>query len=54
MGYSIPVNLNLKKKKLEKKLFFLKNQPEAIPYVTSYYKKNWGFSLSYNQKKKIR
>ena len=53
MGYSIPVNLNLKKKKLEKKLFFLKNQPEAIPYVTSYYKKNWGFSLSYNQKKKL-
>ena len=39
---------------LKKNLFYLKNLPNAIPYVTSYYKKNWGFSLSYNQFKKLK
>lgn len=27
--------------------------PEAIPYVTSYYKKNWGFCLSQVEKEKL-
>ena len=53
LGYSVPVNKFLKKKELFKNLYFLKNQPEAIPYVTSYYKKRWGFCISYNQFKKI-
>ena len=53
MGYSIPVNKNLKKKDFFKNLYYLKNQPEAIPYVTSYYKKRWGFCITYKQFKKI-
>lgn len=28
--------------------------PKAIPYVTSYYKKTWGFCLPFNQVKKIK
>ena len=51
IGYSVPVNKFLSKKELLKNLYFLKNQPNAIPYITSYYKKRWGFCISYNQYK---
>ena len=34
-----------------KNLYFLKKQPNAIPYITSYYKKRWGFCISYNEYK---
>ena len=49
IGYSIPIKKKISKKELFKNLYFLKNQPKAIPYITSYYKKRWGFSVSYNQ-----
>ena len=38
---------------MNKHLFSLKKQPNAIPYVTSYYKKNWGFCIKDNERKKI-
>ena len=53
IGYSIKVNRIIKKKDLIKNLFYLKKQPDAIPYITSYYKKRWGFCLTYNQFKEI-
>ena len=53
VGYSYPINKKLKKKELLKNIFTQKDQPDSIPYVTSYYKKNWGFCLSENQKKKL-
>ena len=51
VGYSIPIKKNITKKKLFRNLYFLKNQPKAIPYVTSYYKRRWGFCISYNEYK---
>ena len=39
VNYSLPVNKILKKKELLSKLQYLKNKPNAIPYLTSYYKK---------------
>ena len=53
VGYSIPLKKTLTKKDLFKNLYFLKNQPEAIPYITSYYKKRWGFCVSYNKFKQF-
>ncbi|KGG16290.1 MULTISPECIES: DUF4910 domain-containing protein [unclassified Prochlorococcus] len=51
VGYSIPIEKNITKKELFKHLYFLKDQPEAIPYITSYYKRRWGFCISYNDYK---
>jgi len=53
VNYSMPIRKNLSFKELKKNLYFIKKKPNAIPYVTSYYKKNWGFCISYNQFKKL-
>jgi aminopeptidase-like protein len=50
VSYSIPINKSLNKKNLLDRLHVTKRNPNAIPYVTSYYKKYWGFCCSYNQK----
>tara|TARA_Y100001970_G_scaffold293840_1_gene443723 strand:- start:2905 stop:4191 length:1287 start_codon:yes stop_codon:yes gene_type:complete len=54
VSYSQPVNKIISLKKLKKHLFYEKKLPNAIPYRTSYYHKNWGFCLSYNQFKKLK
>lgn len=53
LGYSHPVNKTLKFSELKKHLFYLKDNPNVIPYVTSYYKKNWGFCIKYKDFKKL-
>ena len=53
VGYSTPMNTIMDKKKLMKYLHTSKKRKKAIPYVTSYYKKNWGFCISENQIKKL-
>ena len=50
IGYSIPLNKKITKKELFKNLHYLKKKPNAIPYVTSYYKKRWGFCVNYKTK----
>jgi len=53
IGYSIPVKKNVTKIELLKHLYTLPEQPDAIPYITSYYKKYWGFCIPDNERKKI-
>ena len=53
IGYSTPINKKIDKKILLKHIYTQKSQPNAIPYVTSYYKKRWGFCMSENQKSKL-
>lgn len=53
VGYSIKQNKKIKKEKLLKKLFFLKKQPNAVPYITSYYNRTWGFCTTYKHFLKI-
>ena len=54
VGYSYPINQKISLNKLKRHLHSLPKQPNAIPYITSYYKKNWGFCISHNQKKKLK
>ena len=53
LGYSIGIKKKVKKAELIQHLHSIESMPEAIPYVTSYYKKNWGFCISDKEKKKL-
>lgn len=49
LNYSIPVHQKLTLTELKEHLHTLPEQPDLIPYRTSYYQENWGFCLSHRQ-----
>jgi len=53
LNYSGPINKKINFEELDKHLFYIEDYPEAIPYLTTYYKENWGFCLSYEQYKQL-
>lgn len=50
MGYSTPVDRWVELDELKNYIYTQPDQPEVIPYVTSYYKERFGFCMSENQK----
>lgn len=46
VGYSVPVDCYISKKELLEHVYVEETQPDAIPYVTSYYKERWGFCMT--------
>jgi len=53
MGYSTPINQKMSLEELSKHIHTIPEMPDAIPYVTSYYKENWGFCISHNDFKNL-
>lgn len=53
VGYSTPVEAIMDLEELLPKIYTQTDQPDCIPYVTSYYSARWGFCLSENEKSKL-
>ena len=50
LSYSVPVHATMPLGELQPRLFTIPDHPDWIPNRTSYYKDDWGFCLSHNQK----
>jgi aminopeptidase-like protein len=49
LNYSGPVRAKLPLDELKKHVFTLPDQPDLVPYRTSYYADNWGFCMAHNR-----
>lgn len=54
LQYSVPVKRSVSLSELKEHLFTLPDQPEWVPYRTSYYNETWGFCLSHSDYMRLK
>ena len=54
LNYSMPVDKIVSLNELKKHLHSLPEYPDWIPYLTTYYKENWGFCITHKQFKALK
>ena len=54
LNYSTPIDKIMEFEELSKKIHTLIHKPDVVPYLTSYYKENWGFCMEHSVKMKLK